>query len=106
VSIERRLTDVPDADVDTVISDFVSDGCTATKVKQSNGLWTVVAICPDKRANATRGSRATRSKHVAVAPSKISKPEMAKKKKSTGRKSATRTNPRSKTKSKRKAKSK
>lgn len=44
---ERRLTDVPDSDVGELISDFESEGCTAEKISQGNGLWTVVATCPN-----------------------------------------------------------
>ncbi len=44
--IERTLTDIPEAEVDTVVSDFESEGCTATKSKQADGNWTVVASCP------------------------------------------------------------
>ena len=36
------------ADADQVIEDYVSDGCTATKEKQDDGTWTVVAECPEE----------------------------------------------------------
>lgn len=45
-TIERRLTDIPNADVDEVASDFESEGCTVIRVKQSDGNWTIVATCP------------------------------------------------------------
>ena len=44
---QRVLTDISDDKVDQVIADFVSDGCTASKKQQANGLWTVTANCPD-----------------------------------------------------------
>ena len=49
MAIERTLTDIPDSDVSEVVSDFESEGCTVTKVKQANGLWTVKALCPEKK---------------------------------------------------------
>jgi hypothetical protein len=45
-TVQRTLTDIPDADVDEVVSDFESEGCTAEKMKQANGKWTVTATCP------------------------------------------------------------
>jgi hypothetical protein len=46
---EKVLTDVPESEVQQVIDDFKSEGCTqVTKEKQANGLWTVRATCPDK----------------------------------------------------------
>lgn len=44
--IERTLNDIPGSDVDEVIRDFESEGCTATKTQQPDGNWTVVASCP------------------------------------------------------------
>jgi hypothetical protein len=44
--IERTLTDIPGSEVDGVVADFVSEGCTATKTQQADGNWTVVASCP------------------------------------------------------------
>jgi hypothetical protein len=48
MSIERTLTDVPDSEVNQVVSDFVSEGCSVVKEKQANGKWTVRATCPEK----------------------------------------------------------
>jgi hypothetical protein len=45
---ERVLTDIPQDDVDQVIGDFESEGCTAVEEKQANGLFTVRATCPEK----------------------------------------------------------
>lgn len=45
---DKTLTDVPDEDVDQVVSDLESEGCTATKKQQTDGKWTVTAKCPDK----------------------------------------------------------
>ena len=45
---ERVLTDIPESDVDEVVSDFESEGCTTKKEKQTNGKWTVTATCPDE----------------------------------------------------------
>jgi hypothetical protein len=42
------LKDVPESDVDQVISDFESEGCTVEKEKQPNGKYTVRATCPDE----------------------------------------------------------
>jgi hypothetical protein len=47
MSTRRTITDIPTEDVDTVVSDFESEGCKATKTKQTDGNWTVVATCPD-----------------------------------------------------------
>lgn len=46
MAIERILTDIPDSDLDQVVSDFESEGCTVTKEKQPDENWTVKAICP------------------------------------------------------------
>jgi hypothetical protein len=45
--VERILRDIPDSQVDKVVEDFESEGCTATKDRQDDGLWTVRASCPD-----------------------------------------------------------
>jgi hypothetical protein len=50
MAIERVLTDIPTSEVDEVVSDFESEGCTVTKEKQNNGLWTVRASCPENEA--------------------------------------------------------
>jgi hypothetical protein len=42
------LTDIPDSQVDQVVEDFESEGATATKTRQANGLWTVRATFPDR----------------------------------------------------------
>ena len=44
----HTLTDVPDGDVDEVVTDFESESCTVNKQKQPDGTWTVVATCPDE----------------------------------------------------------
>ena len=44
---ERVLRDIPDSEVAEVVSDLESEGCTVTKVKQSDGKWTVKAVCPE-----------------------------------------------------------
>ncbi len=51
MAVERVLTDVPDSQVDEVVSDFESEGCTATKESQSNGMWTVRATCPEEESD-------------------------------------------------------
>lgn len=48
MTTQRTLTDIPDDEVDEVVSDFESEGCTVTKRKQQDGNWTVVATCPDQ----------------------------------------------------------
>ncbi len=44
---ERILTDVPESELDEVVHDFKSAGCTAEPEKQEDGNWTVKATCPD-----------------------------------------------------------
>ncbi len=47
---KKVVTDIPDEDVQQQIDDFKDDGCkTVTKSKLPNGLWTVEALCPEKR---------------------------------------------------------
>ncbi len=49
MSITRTLSEILDADVDEVVSDFESESCTVVKQKEANGNWTVVATCPDTK---------------------------------------------------------
>jgi len=44
----KVLKDIPESDVNQVISDFESEGCTVEKEKQPNGKFTVRATCPDE----------------------------------------------------------
>lgn len=44
---ELKLTDIPPEDVDEVIRDFESEGCTATRTEQRDGNFTVTAQCPE-----------------------------------------------------------
>ncbi len=45
----KKLTDIPPEDVDDVVSDFESEGCTnVVKTLQPNGKFTVTATCPDE----------------------------------------------------------
>lgn len=44
----KILKDIPDSDVNQVIVDFKSEGCSVEKIKQTNGKWTVKATCPEK----------------------------------------------------------
>jgi hypothetical protein len=44
--IEHELTDIPSNEVDQVIQDFESEGCTVNKIQQPDGKWTVIATCP------------------------------------------------------------
>jgi hypothetical protein len=44
----RTLSDIPDDEVDQVVGDFESEGCTVQKKRQEDGNWTVVATCPDE----------------------------------------------------------
>ena len=44
----KVLKDIPESDVDQVVSDFESQGCTVKKEQQSNGKYTVRATCPDE----------------------------------------------------------
>jgi hypothetical protein len=46
MSVQRTITDIPPEDVDTVVGDFESEGCTAVKKQQPDGNWTVIATCP------------------------------------------------------------
>ena len=42
-------TSIPtEGEADQVVQNFVDDGCTATKEKQDDGTWTVVAECPEE----------------------------------------------------------
>ena len=49
---KHTLTDIPPDQIDEVVADFQSEGCTVTKVEQADGKWTVNADCPDQ-ASAT-----------------------------------------------------
>lgn len=51
---DRILTDIPESDLDQVVSDFESEGCTVTKKKQADGNWTVKAVCPEKIGDMNR----------------------------------------------------
>jgi len=48
MSKERIFNDVPKGDVDQLVKDFESQGCSCEKIKQTNGKYTVKATCPDK----------------------------------------------------------
>jgi hypothetical protein len=48
MATQRTITDIPSEEVDMVIGDFESEGCTATKKQQLDGNWTVIATCPDE----------------------------------------------------------
>ncbi len=42
-------TDIPDNEVEIRIRQLESEGCTIKKKeKQSNGLWTIEAACPEE----------------------------------------------------------
>lgn len=43
----REIKDIPESEVDQIVADFESERCTTEKEKQTNGLWTVRATCPD-----------------------------------------------------------
>ena len=43
----RIIKDIPDSEVDEVVRDLESEGCTVEKEKQPNGNWTVRATCPE-----------------------------------------------------------
>ena len=43
----EQLTDIPDSDVDAVVADFKAIGADVTKVRQSDGNWTVTAVIPE-----------------------------------------------------------
>lgn len=46
MSNRKKLTDIPDSEVDQIVKDFESEGCVVKKVRQGNGKWTVIADCP------------------------------------------------------------
>jgi hypothetical protein len=49
MATQKVLSDIPDDNVQQVIDDFESEGCSeVTKEKQPNGLWTVRATCPEE----------------------------------------------------------
>jgi hypothetical protein len=56
MSTTRTITDIPTAEVDTVESDFVSEGCTVVKKQQTDGNWTVIATCPDPKKAGPAGA--------------------------------------------------
>lgn len=42
------MEDIPtEGEADEVVSDYQSDGCSATKEQQPDGKWRVVAECPE-----------------------------------------------------------
>jgi hypothetical protein len=45
----KVLKDIPESDVDQVIEDFETEGCTAKEERQANGMYTVRATCPDEQ---------------------------------------------------------
>ncbi len=47
MSVVRTLRDIPGSEVDEVVSDFESEGCTVEKEQQPDGNWTVRATCPE-----------------------------------------------------------
>ena len=47
MATERIITDIPEDEVDRIFNDFESEGCSAEKIKQDNGLWTIKAMCPE-----------------------------------------------------------
>ncbi|WP_022663637.1 hypothetical protein [Desulfospira joergensenii] len=48
MTIERILIDIPEDEVDRIVADFESEGCTTQKIEQDDGLWTVKAQCPEQ----------------------------------------------------------
>ena len=44
--ITRR--NIPSDQVDKVAKLFTDDGCTVERVDQEDGMWTVIATCPDE----------------------------------------------------------
>lgn len=47
MSTQLTLVDIPASEVDEVIGDFQSEGCSTKKIAQADGKFTVTAICPD-----------------------------------------------------------
>ena len=45
---EKVMRDVPESELQELIEDLESEGCTVEKEKQPNGKWTVRATCPDE----------------------------------------------------------
>ena len=43
----RILTDIPESDVEEVVSDFESEGASVKKKRQPNGKWKVTATFPE-----------------------------------------------------------
>ncbi len=41
--MERKLENIPENDLKQVVDDFISEGWTVEKTKNSDGTWTVVA---------------------------------------------------------------
>ena len=44
---QRTLENVPDSEVDEVVSDFQSEGATVEKIQQEDGSWKVTATYPN-----------------------------------------------------------
>lgn len=54
--MERRvLTDIPDDQVNFVVATMKADGAQVTQDRQSNDLWTVTGVFPDRVGEATPG---------------------------------------------------
>ena len=47
MTTEFTRRDVPADEVDGVVRLFEDDGCTVETFEQDDGLWTVIATCPD-----------------------------------------------------------
>ena len=45
---QEIIKDIPEDQVQDIIDSFEQEGCTTDKIKQDNGLYTVIANCPDK----------------------------------------------------------
>ncbi len=44
---QQKIKDIPPKKVQDVVESFEREGCSTKIVKQSNGLYTVIAICND-----------------------------------------------------------
>lgn len=44
----RTLHNVPEKNLEEVVADFNSEGCTVEPLKQANGKYTVIARCPNE----------------------------------------------------------
>lgn len=48
---QRIIKNIPEDKVEEIFESIESEGCTAVKKRQSNGLYTIIAECPEDLIN-------------------------------------------------------